>query len=83
MVGPNLEVKEEKPVPGKKKSRNYSNKTKSCLNIITAIAVGALLGDALIHIIPHSFEDAELLAAEAKGLEDPHAGHGHRMLLLQ
>jgi len=50
------------------------------LNFITSLAIGALVGDALIHIVPHSFETAEILAAEAKGLADPHAGHGHRFL---
>jgi hypothetical protein len=64
-----------------KKTGKYNKSMKSVLNVIIAIAVGALVGDALIHIIPHSFETAELLAAEAKGIKDPHAGHDdHRML---
>ena len=50
------------------------------LNFITALAIGALVGDALIHIVPHAMETSEMLAAEAKGLADPHAGHGHRFL---
>ena len=56
----------------------YSKKARFFLNFITAIAVGVLIGDALIHIIPHSFETAAALSAEAKGEVDPHAGHGHR-----
>ncbi len=53
---------------------------KSVLNVIIGLAIGALLGDAIIHIIPHAFEEAEALAAEAKGVVDPHAGHDHRLL---
>jgi hypothetical protein len=78
IVGPRLEVKDDAHT-GKGKDK-YSKGTRTMLNFITALAIGALVGDALIHIVPHSFETAEILAAEAKGLADPHAGHGHRFL---
>jgi len=47
------------------------------LNILLAFAAGALIGDSILHIIPHAYiEVFEEVEAEAVAA----GGHGHRFL---
>lgn len=53
------------------------------LNVLLMFASGCLYGDAILHLIPHAFENIALLQDNpaSEGAEEPgHEGHGHRFL---
>jgi hypothetical protein len=56
------------------------NKSKRILSILNALGAGIFFSTAIMHILPESVELYEMSLAKKAG-EDPHAGHGHRLLV--